>query len=60
MLSTIFTLAPVPLTSETNPLAVAAELARRRQADLLSIHARPRHRIQATAKPDSSDSLIAA
>jgi hypothetical protein len=60
MISTIFTFAPVPLTSETNPLAVAAELARRRQADILANHERPRHRIQPTAKPDSSDSLMAA
>jgi hypothetical protein len=60
MLSTIFTFAPVPLTSETNPLAVAAELARRRQMDILNSDSRPRHRIQPTAKPDSSPSLIAA
>ena len=33
MLSTVFTFAPVPLTSELNPLAVAADLARRRQAE---------------------------
>ncbi len=60
MLSTIFTFAPVPLTNETNPLAVAAELARRRQAEILLSDVRPRHRIQPLAKPASSESLIAA
>ncbi len=46
MLSTVFTFAPVPLTSELNPLAVAADLARRRQAEKALGSARPRHRIQ--------------
>jgi hypothetical protein len=61
MLSTIFTFAPVPLTSELNPLAVAADLARRRQAEIVSADVRPRHRIQPAAKPASaSESLVAA
>ncbi len=62
MLSTVFTFAPVPLTSELNPLAVAADLARRRQAEKVLGNARPRHRIQpdATAKVADSSTLAAA
>jgi hypothetical protein len=60
MLSTIFTFAPVPLTSELNPLAVAADLARRRQAEIISADVRPRHRIQPAAKAATSESLVAA
>jgi hypothetical protein len=45
MLSIVFTFAPIPLTDELNPLAVAADLARRRQADKAFTDARPRHRI---------------
>jgi len=44
-LSLIFTFAPVPLSDELSPLAHAAALARRRQADN-PVVAKPRHRIQ--------------
>ncbi len=50
MLSTVFTFAPVHLTDELNPLAVAADLARRRQADKAFTDARSRHRIQPVAR----------
>lgn len=62
MLSTVFTFAPVPLTSELNPLAVAADLARRRQAEKALGNVRPRHRIQplSDAKVDVSSTLAAA
>jgi hypothetical protein len=61
MLSTVFTFAPVPLTDELNPLAVAADLARRRQADKAFTEARPRHRIQPAARKMSGpETLIAA
>ncbi len=45
MLSTVFTFAPVPLTDELSPLAVAADLARRRQADkaFTDAHTAPSH-----------------
>jgi hypothetical protein len=46
MLSNVFTFAPVPLTTDVNPLAVAADLARRRQTEKALGSARPRHRIQ--------------
>ncbi len=60
MLSTVFTFAPVPLTTELNPLAVAADLARRRQAEKSIGGARPRHRIQPTAEEKTSTALAAA
>jgi hypothetical protein len=41
----IFTFAPVPLTNELNPLAHAAILARRRQAENVTV-TKPRHRIR--------------
>jgi hypothetical protein len=41
----IFTFAPIPLSSDLNPLAHAAILARRRQAENVAI-AKPRHRIR--------------
>ncbi len=56
MLSSVFTFAPVPLTSELNPLAVAADLARRRQADKALGSARPRHRIQPLGSVKTTDS----
>jgi hypothetical protein len=59
MLSTVFTFAPVPLTSELNPLAVAADLARRRQAEKALGHTRPRHRIP-PVEEKSSLTLAAA
>jgi hypothetical protein len=61
MLSTVFTFAPVPLTNEPNPLAVAADLARRRQAEKLVVGARPRHRIQPTrGHATEPEALVAA
>jgi len=44
-ISFIFSFAPVPLTNELSPLAHAAALARRRQAENLVVTA-PRHRIR--------------
>jgi hypothetical protein len=41
----IFTFAPVPLSSDLNPLAHAAILARRRQTESLNV-SKPRHRIR--------------
>ncbi|MCE0499166.1 MAG: hypothetical protein LV481_14595 [Methylacidiphilales bacterium] len=41
----IFTFAPVPLSSDLNPLAHAAILARRRQAENVTV-SKPRHRIR--------------
>jgi hypothetical protein len=61
MLSTVFTFAPVPLTSDLNPLAVAADLARRRQAEKMVGNVRPRHRISPTrAKVTDPGTLAAA
>ena len=60
MLSTVFTFAPVPLTTEVNPLAVAADLARRRQAEKLIVGARPRHRIQPAARNAIEPETLAA
>jgi len=45
MISPIFTFAPIPLTAELSPLAHAAILIRKRQADNVVV-AKPRHRIQ--------------
>lgn len=45
IISPIFTFAPIPLTDEQSPLAHAAALVRRRQADALPAGAKPRHRI---------------
>jgi len=44
-ISPIFVFAPVPLTSELSPLAQAAALARRRQAEGTGADAPIRHRI---------------
>jgi hypothetical protein len=60
MLSTVFTFAPVPLTDELNPLAVAADLARRRQAENLLAGARPRHRIQPAVRASIESPTLAA
>jgi hypothetical protein len=59
MLSTVFTFAPLPLTEEVSPLAVAAELARRRQAEHALAGTVTRHRISPVKKPDTVG-LIAA
>jgi hypothetical protein len=55
-LSFIFTFAPVPLTDEQSPLAHAAALARRRQAESQAI-AKPRYRIQ-DKSPNSSEAVL--
>jgi hypothetical protein len=60
MLSTVFTFAPVPLTSELNPLAVAADLARRRQADKALNGAHARHRIHPMARKMTGPETLAA
>jgi len=51
-LSFIFTFAPVPLTDEQSPLAHAAALARRRQAESQAL-AKPRYRIQEQSRKPS-------
>lgn len=43
--SIIFTFAPIPLSNDLNPLAHAAILARRRQAENVNV-SKPRHRIR--------------
>lgn len=45
---TVFVFAPIPLTDELSPLAHAAALARRRQAES-QLNGKPRHRISAAA-----------
>jgi hypothetical protein len=60
MLSNVFTFAPVPLTSELNPLAVAADLARRRQADKALSGTLSRHRIQPMPRKLAGPETLAA
>jgi hypothetical protein len=61
MLSTVFTFAPLPLTSVVSPLAVAADLARRRQAEVFLAGSVTRHRISPVSKKVSEPgNLIAA
>jgi hypothetical protein len=60
MLSTVFTFAPIPLTDEVNPLAVAADLARRRQADKAFAGVAPRHRIQPMPRKMADPETLAA
>jgi hypothetical protein len=55
-LSFIFTFAPVPLTEELSPLAHAAALARRRQAEN-GASAKPRYRIQDQSRKSSEPVL---
>ncbi len=59
MISPIFTFAPVPLTGELSPLAHAAILIRRRQADN-PVVAKPRHRIHPpeAEKRQAEESLL--
>jgi hypothetical protein len=59
MLSTVFTFAPLPLTGETSPLAVAAELARRRQAEHVVAGTVTRHRISPLKKPETGGLMAA-
>jgi len=59
MLSTVFTFAPLPLTDAVSPLAVAAELARRRQADHALAGTVTRHRISPAKKPDVAGLMAA-
>jgi hypothetical protein len=55
-LSFIFAFAPVPLTEELSPLAHAAALARRRQAESQAL-AKPRYRIQEQPRKSSAAAL---
>jgi len=57
MISAIFTFAPVPLTSELSPLAHAAILIRRRQAENVVV-AKPRHRIQPPAEKTVTETVL--
>jgi len=56
-ISPIFTFAPIPLTDELSPLAHAAALARRRQAEGLTVAA-PRHRISPPEKKKISEPAL--
>jgi len=58
ILSPIFTFAPVPLTSELSPLAHAAILIRRRQADNVVV-AKPRHRINPPVEKQAVEAVVA-
>jgi hypothetical protein len=49
-ISSVFTFAPIPLTSELSPLAHAAILARRRQVESQAAHGSIRHRIRPAKK----------
>ncbi|HUB67004.1 MAG TPA: hypothetical protein VL981_05920 [Candidatus Methylacidiphilales bacterium] len=52
----IFAFAPIPLTNELNPLAHAAILTRRRQAEN-GTHSKPRSRIRAVSSKLSEPAL---
>jgi hypothetical protein len=56
-ISPIFTFAPVPLTEEMSPLAHAAILVRRRQADN-PVVTKPRHRIQPPVNKVEAESVL--
>jgi hypothetical protein len=49
-ISSVFAFAPVPLTKELSPLAHAAALARRRQAESHAANGPARHRIRPAKK----------
>jgi hypothetical protein len=57
MISPIFTFAPIPLTQELSPLAHAAILIRRRQAEHVVV-AKPRHRIQPPAEKTVGETAL--
>jgi hypothetical protein len=57
-ISPIFTFAPVPLTEEMSPLAHAAILIRRRQADN-PVVTKPRHRIRPPESKVEGESVFA-
>jgi hypothetical protein len=57
-ISPIFTFAPVPLTEKLSPLAHAAILIRRRQADN-PVVAKPRHRIRPPEAKVENESVFA-
>jgi hypothetical protein len=57
MISPIFTFAPIPLTNELSPLAHAAILIRKRQADNVVVD-KPRHRIQPPAQKPVADAAL--
>jgi hypothetical protein len=58
-ISFVFTFAPIPLTSELSPLAHAATLARRRQAEKNDAVATPRHRISPPSQKKAIESTMA-
>jgi hypothetical protein len=60
MLSLVFTFAPLPLTSEESPLAVAAELAKRRQSETILSGGVVRHRISPANKKVSEPGILIA
>jgi len=53
----IFTFAPVPLSNDLNPLAHAAILARRRQAENVTV-SKPRHRIRPPVDKIAEPALV--
>ncbi len=57
-ISPIFTFAPVPLTTELSPLAHAAALIRRRQADN-PVVTKPRHRIRPPVEKKVDEPVLA-
>ena len=57
-LPAIFTFAPIPLTNERSPLAHAAALVRRRQAENVVVTT-PRHRISPPGEKKAAESLAA-
>lgn len=58
IISPIFTFAPIPLTEELSPLAHAAILIRKRQAENIVV-AKPRHRIQPPAEKQMVEAVVA-
>ncbi len=57
-ISFIFSFAPVPLTEEFSPLAHAAVLARRRQAESQAPGGVPRHRIRPLPETKAAHSAL--
>ena len=58
IISSVFTFAPVPLTDELSPLAHAAILNRRRQAETAAANAKPRHRIPPAPVREPEPALV--
>ena len=59
IISPIFTFAPIPLTEELSPLAHAAILIRKRQAETVTVVGKPRHRIQPPAEKQAAEAALA-